>query len=275
VTSAFALVLPLALSGQASPPAETWKTVAPGVDVGRLPARAGGPVVTIVRVDARQNLFRLLSAPLEGLAEPPSAPEWVERTGVLGVINAGMFQGDGRTPVGYARAGGRVVNGRWNKDNAVFVAEPDDAARPAARILDRTCDDVPRQIPSYRVVLQNIRMLDCQGRNVWAQQARRWSTACVGADADGRILLVHVRAPFTTHDLIDVLRALPLRLTRLMYVEGGPEASLYLKVGGEVVVSEMGSFETGFFESDDNRRFWPLPNMLGFAPRTNAAGGAR
>ena len=92
------------------------------------------------------------------------------------------------------------MNGRWNRDNAVFVAEPDDPARPAARILDRTCDDVPRQAPGYRVVLQNIRMLDCQGRNVWAPQPRRWSTACVGTDADGRILLVHVRtsSPPTT-----------------------------------------------------------------------------
>ena len=51
-----------------------------------------------------------------------------------------------------------------------------------------------------------------------------------------------------------------------MYVEGGPEASLYVKVGGEVV-SEVGSFETGFFESDANQVFWPLPNVIGFAAR--------
>jgi hypothetical protein len=247
--------------------ADPWKPVAPGVEVGRLPARPGGPVVTVVRVDPRLNAFRLLSARLEGLAGPLTAPQWAERTGVSGVINAGMFQGDGLTPVAYARSGERVANGRWNRDNAVLVAEPDDPARPPARILDRTCDDVPRESASYRVVVQNIRMLDCQGRNVWARQARRWSTACVGADAAGRILLVHVRAPFSTHDLIEVLRALPLGLTRLMYVEGGPEASLYLRVGGEPVVEEMGSFETGFFERDDNRRFWPLPNVLAFGPR--------
>ena len=251
--------------------APAWTSVAPGVEVGRLPVRPGGPMVTVVRVDPRQNAFRLLSARLEGLAEPLTAPQWAERAGVLGVVNAGMFQGDGLTPVAYARSGGRVANGRWNRDNAVFVAEPEDPAKPPARILDRTCDDVPREAASHRVAVQNIRMLDCEGRNVWAQQARRWSTACVGADADGRILLIHVRAPFSTHDLIDILRTLPLRLTRLMYVEGGPEASLYLRVGGETVVEEMGSFETGFFESDDNRRFWPLPNVLAFGPRPPSA----
>lgn len=270
--ASLAVLWPAVLAGDLPP--DPWKTVAPGVEVGRLPAREGGPVVTVVRVDPRQNAFRLLSARLEGLAPPPSAPDWAERAGVLGVINAGMFQEDGSTPVAYARSGRRVANPRWSRDNAVFVAEPADAVRPAARILDRTCDDVPGEAAAYGVVLQNIRMLDCQGRNVWARQARRWSTACVGADADGRVLLIHVRAPFSTHDLIDVLIALPLRLTRLMYVEGGPEASLYLSVRGETLVSEMGSFETGFFESDDNRRFWPLPNVLGFAPRA-ARGEAR
>ena len=29
----------------------------------------------------------------------------------------------------------------------------------------------------------------------------------------------------------------------------------------------MGSFETGFRELDDNDRFWPIPNVLGFAPK--------
>jgi hypothetical protein len=81
------------------------------------------------------------------------------------------------------------------------------------------------------------------------------------------VLFVHARSPYAPHDFVDALRALPLGLTRLMYVEGGPEASLYVKVGERVAVSEMGSFETGFFENDENRAFWPLPNVLAFAPR--------
>jgi hypothetical protein len=89
----------------------------------------------------------------------------------------------------------------------------------------------------------------------------------VGTDEGGRVLLVHVRSAYTTHDLVDVLRGLPLRLVRLMYVEGGPEASLYVEVGDRVAVAEMGSFETGFFEKDENRVFWPLPNVIAFAAR--------
>jgi hypothetical protein len=165
------------------------------------------------------------------------------------------------------RDGARVNNGRWNKDNAVFVAGPDDPALPAAQILDRKCQDAETLAARYRVRIQNIRMLDCAGRNIWAQQDRRWSTACVGTDRSGRVLLIHARSPWSTHDFIDILQALPLELARLMYVEGGPEASLHLKVDGTVVVSEMGSFETGFREDDGNRIFWPLPNVIAVAPR--------
>jgi hypothetical protein len=147
------------------------------------------------------------------------------------------------------------------------VSQPLLAGLPPARILDRSCEDADALARDYRVVVQSIRMIDCARRNVWAPQPRKWSTACVGTDAQGRVLLIHVRAAHATHDLIDVLLRLPLGLQRLMYVEGGPEASLYVKAGGKVVVSEVGSFETGFFETDANAAFWPLPNVIAFAAK--------
>jgi hypothetical protein len=254
-------LFPLFLSGplRASPP--SWQPVAPGLEVGRF----GDPPVTVVRVDPARFEFRLLSAKTLGLPAGLTAPQWVERHGVSGVINASMFQADHLTSVGHMRDERAANNKSWNKDNAVFVSRPRRPGLPPVRILDRACEDAAGLARDYDVAAQNIRMIDCQGRNVWAQQPRKWSTACVGTDAQGRVLLVHVRAPYTTHDLIDVLLRLPLGLRRLMYVEGGPEASLYVKAGGREVVAEMGSFETGFFESDGNRVFWPLPNVIAFA----------
>jgi hypothetical protein len=260
---------PTALETPGRPTA--WTTLRPGLEVGRFvaPIRAavGDSMVTVVRVDPAQYEFRLLSAKLLGLSAPPTAPEWAARPGVLGVVNASMFQVDHETSTGYMQDGSKLNNRAWNKDNAVFAAGPLVPGLPAARIFDRTCDDWQPLAKQYAVLVQNIRMLDCAGKNTWAPSSRKWSTACVGADADGRMLLVHVRSAYATHDLIDVLLALPLGLKRLMYVEGGPEASLYVKLGDEPQVSEIGSFETGFFEADENRRFWPLPNVLAIVAR--------
>ena len=43
-----------------------------------------------------------------------------------------------------------------------------------------------------------------------------------------------------------------------------PEASLFVK---EPNLELVGSFETGFMESDDNKVAWPLPNVIGIRPR--------
>jgi hypothetical protein len=66
-------------------------------------------------------------------------------------------------------------------------------------------------------------------------------------------------------DFNKLIAAPALDLAGAIYVEGGPEASLYVKTAEEEV-REVGSFETGFFD-DSNRSFWPIPNILGFAPR--------
>jgi len=261
------LLLSLALLQAAASP---WSPVAPGLELARLrsplPATSGDSTVLAVRIDPAVHSFRLLSAKLLGLPRNLTAPEWVEREGVLGVINASLFQADHSTSTGYMRDGAGVNNGVWNKDNAVFASGPLVAGLPPVQIIDRRCQDGAALASQYRLLIQNIRMLDCQGHNTWAQQPRRWSAAAVGIDAEGRVLYLHARSAWSTHDLVEVLLALPLHLQRLMYVEGGPEASLYVKVGGRVLANAVGSFETGFWENDDNASFWPLPNVLAFGP---------
>ena len=264
--------LALLLAPAPAGPTPAWRELQPGLELGRFvsarPSDVGDSAVTVLRIDPTLYELRLLSAKLLKLEAGLPAPEWAARYGALAVINASMFRADGLTSVAHLRSGKAFNNRTWSKDNAVFVAQPRDAGLPGAQILDRTCGDVPGLSRRYDVVIQNIRMLDCARRNTWAQQPRRWSTAAVGQDVAGRILFVHARSPWSTHDLIDVLLALPLDLKRLMYVEGGPEASLYAKVAERVEVETMGSFETGFFESDANRRFWPLPNVIAVLPRT-------
>jgi hypothetical protein len=248
-----------------------WSTPAKGVEIADLAAATrsniGDSRVTVVRIDPTAHELRLLSAKLLGLDGTLTAPEWAKKHGVMGVINASMYQTDHATSVAFMKADGKVNNGRWTKDNAVFAADPVDTSLPPAAIVDRTCPKPADYESRYRILVQNIRMLDCAGNNTWSQQPRKWSTAAVGIDGAGRVLFIHCRSPYSTHDFIDILRALPLDLKGLMYVEGGPEASLYVAVDGKEIVSKMGSFETGFRELDDNDRFWPIPNVIGFVPK--------
>jgi hypothetical protein len=45
-------------------------------------------------------------------------------------------------------------------------------------------------------------------------------------------------------------------------LEGGPEASLYLK-HNKTILKRVGSYETDFNENDSNNEFWPIPNVIG------------
>jgi hypothetical protein len=244
-----------------------WRALAPGLEVARLDAPgAVQAVVTVVRVDPARWRFSLLSAKLRGIDPAPTITEWVERHGVTGAINASMYQQDGRTSVGYMREGRRINNGRWNAHKAVFAAEPARGGPPAL-ILDRTCQDARGLAARYQLVVQSIRMIDCRGRNVWERQERRWSTAAIGSDGRGRMLLVHCRTPLPAHDLVDALLALPLELRRLMYVEGGAEAALHVRVDGRTEVAEVGSYAEGGLLGQAARIYLPLPNAIGFSPR--------
>ena len=59
---------------------------------------------------------------------------------------------------------------------------------------------------------------------------------------------------------------LDLGIRGLVYMEGGPEASLVVR-DGETRVTEMGSYEDGFWPNDDNDELWEIPSVIGFARR--------
>jgi hypothetical protein len=236
-----------------------WRPLAPGLEHGQavLPADIGDRQLHILRIDPAHFRFVLASAAAVG-GGPRTARRWAEERGLSAVINAGMFQPDG-LPVGYAKADGRVIQPHQNRDNSVFAFDD-----TRARLLDLSCDafDPARE----QNAVQGIRMVSCEGRNVWSQQPRRWSIAAIAQDERGRILFLHARSPLSVHDFIDALLALPLSVARAMYQEGGPEAALHVNAGG-FELERAGSWDAGFTESDGYLAGWPLPNVFGIRPR--------
>lgn len=258
-------------------PPQGWRTLEPGLDLGifEAPQRAtiGDSLVRVVRVDLERFDLRLLNASARGGGQTRTARDWAEREGLAAAINASMYQADQRRSVALMRTRGHINNPNVTSAKSVLAFDPIRAELPRWKLIDRKCDDLDTWGARYRTLVQSIRMVSCRGGNVWSQQLRKWSTAAIGIDGEGRVLLIHARAPYSVHDLVDNLRQLPLGIARAMYVEGGPEAQLYVRGGGEEH-EFIGSYETGFNENDGNDHAWPVPNVVGVARRSPQGGGA-
>jgi hypothetical protein len=150
----------------------------------------------------------------------------------------------------------------------VAAFDPLEAGSPPFRIYDLDAEGASLDAinEGYGSVVQNLRLIKRPGNNRWEQQEKRWSEAALGEDEQGRILLIFCRSPYSMHDLNGALLDLPLGLVAAQHLEGGPEAQLFVRAG-EVEVDLVGSYETGFIEHNGNRSAWPVPNVIGIAPK--------
>jgi len=236
--------------GAASRPGDiAWKVIGPGVEF------ASFRNVYLLRVDpAIAKLTVGLASETHSGAR--TAAEWCRSAHLVAAINVGMFQNDHLSNVGYLRHGSHVNNPRWNHDNAVLALDASHALW-----IDRDRGDIP-SLAKYDIVVQNLRLITKDRRNVWAASKRRWSEAALAIDGKGRLLFVFSRAPWTMRDFNQFLVALPLDIAGAMHLEGGPEASLSVHAPG-IDLDLAGSFETGFWPDDSNVKQWPIPNVLG------------
>jgi hypothetical protein len=265
-----AVVTPAAAPDDTPAYATAWRPLEAGLELGTFPlsreAAYGDSRARVLRVDPGYYELHLLMAVAAPDSQGHSARQWCQHAGLVAAINASMYQADARTSTSLMLTRHHANNPRLTRDNSVLALDPLEAGLAPVRIADRTCEDFAELRPRYGTLIQGIRMLACDGSNTWAAQSRRWSAAAIGLDRQGRILLIHVRSPYSMHDLIEMLRELPLDLVRLQYAEGGPEAQLYVRGGGEEY-EFLGSFESGFFESDGNALALPVPNVIGVKRR--------
>lgn len=246
-----------------------WTTPLTGLDLAQVKADKSSPVgdriVHIARVDPAYFEFKLLTASEQGRGKR-TAKQWVDEFHLTAALNAGMFQMDHSTNVGYMKNYKHINNTRFNNDNTLIAFNPLKEDLPPLQIIDRQCQEWETLVENYASVTQGIRMVDCYQRNKWSEQPRIWSMVIFGVDHSGKGLLVFCRSPYSVHDFIDILLDLELNLYNAMYLEGGPEASLVVHAG-KTRWNLFGSYETGFFESDDNNQAWPIPNIIGISER--------
>jgi hypothetical protein len=255
-----ALVAALLAAGPGIPDSG-WRILEPGLEIGMFdgpPGAVGDGKIAAVRIDPWIFELRLLNSSAPGQGVPLSARGWADKADASAVINASMYQEDYRTAVSLMRTRDHVNQRRVSRDRAALVFDPLDGKLPPVRMVDRDCDDLDGATRPYGTVIQSIRMVSCERKNVWAPSPRRFSVAAVGIDGRGRVLFLHARSAWPVHDLVNALLGLPLDLRQAMYVEGGPEAQLFAR-GGGVELERLGVFEAAQAATRDG---WPVPNVI-------------
>ncbi len=235
----------------------------------RLPrapeVRAGNRILTVVRVDLRRYRLTVLSSVRDGAPRPLDA--WVRDHRLSGGMNAGMFLPN-RRPVATLVHDGTVISDRNPASyDGIIGWDPHGAFGPIGAGGRGCAHDLAAMRQRFRSVVQGYRMMiDCEGRAVAWRNERRYSAAAFGADAQGRAVFVHARTPYRMRELNEMIAALGLGIRGLVYMEGGPEASLVVR-DADRSVTEIGSWEDGFNPNDENRQLWDIPNVIGFVRR--------
>ncbi len=245
-----------------------WHKLADGLELGIFlsPRRAeyGDSLIRILRMDPQFFELKLLNASSSKDGRPLTAKQWCRQNGLVAAINASMYQTHHKTSVSLMRTKSHVNNPRVSKDKTILAFDRQSSNVPKVKIIDRQCEDFNHWKNKYGTLVQSIRMISCKGENVWSQQPKKWSTAAIGTDHQGKVLFIHVGSPYSTHDLINILRKLPLGINRAMYGEGGPQAQLYIRYGNKEH-EFVGQFDLKLNDNINSPVLWPIPNVIGIS----------
>lgn len=208
---------------------------------------------------------------------PRTTQQWTRKYDLIAAINAGMFQARSFRNCGYAKNYSHINNPRWNLGNldkrkdylSALVFNPTKESSPLVRIIDLDKEDPKRVEEEYHTIVQNIRMIDCKGRNRWGKQGNeRWSQAAVGIDKDGKLIFLFSESPYTVYEFNQrVLSQFP-HMKGMMHCEGGPEASLSIN-HPDLNINVYGFYERNKRELINVQRGIgsPIPNVIGIIRR--------
>lgn len=215
-------------------PLLNFNEVRPGLELAmaELPEsrqKSSGALLVLLRIDPVQHDFSLSMAAEAGAAY--SFAGWSQRDELRAGINASMYLPDLSTSTGFMRNGALVNNGKLGaRLGAFFLAGPRAPDLPGAAIIDRRRPGWRALLEEYEIVVQNYRFMDENGKALWKPDGQTYSMAVVGEDGAGRILFILSQETLSAERFAFYLCALPLDLRSVMYVEGGAQAGLFLRL---------------------------------------------
>lgn len=272
-TSFLAIVISLTMAKiYCQPDSLIWATIDEGLYQTEyaFPKKSshGDSKLTAVKIDLTKFKFKLICAS-ELRTQRQPAPLWCKTQNLIMAFNSGMFTpiNDYKTSSGFMKNYDHTNNGVLNaKYKNISAFNRKDNSVPEFQIIDNTCQDWNVLKNKYNSFTQCLRIVDCNRKNVWTNQKKKWSMVCLAEDSLGKALVLFTRSPYSVKDFADMVLRAPLKIKKMMYLEGGPETSLYLDYNN-CKIEKMGSYETGFNEDDNNTIFWGLPNVIGLVKR--------
>lgn len=157
-----------------------------------------------------------------------SAKRWCKLGNLTAAINAGMYQADKITHVGYMKIDGKVINSFRNDYLSAAAFGPIDPAEPYFRLFDLDEITLGEVSARYRNVIQNLRLIKHAGDNRWQPGSDRWQEAALAEDYNGRVLMIYCDRRWSMHEFNEIVLALPLGIVSAQHLEGRMQASLWI-----------------------------------------------
>ena len=246
-----------------------WKEIEEGLYYSEFPApftsKVNDSKLSILKINPKFFSFELLSASEHGsLRRTPE--HWTNDFDLVAVVNAGMFNlGNKISCMGYLKNYDHINNSKLRESYRAFAMfNPVSDKFPELQIVDMEEDNWEYYQQHYNSMFQCIRMVDCNKEHVvWKPKIPISSSMSVLAtDEKGNVLFVFTRSPYTANQMSEMLLGLPLNISSVMYLDGGPEAVLYVSAG-DTLIEKVGSWVSRTYANDDNNYMWELPNVIG------------
>ena len=246
-----------------------WKNLMEGLQYAEVDAPEKSVVndskLTILKIDARQFEFEFLTASEYG-RRMRTAPDWATEFDQHIIVNAGMYNYNrSHSNKGYMKNYNHLNNPKkTTNNNAMLAMHPKDTTKPPFEICDITCQKWDSIRHLYHSFCQGMRMISGEGEAMAFSKRPDQSCSMVVAATDTlkNLYIVFTRSPYTHRAMIGYLQKLLPGIRTTVYLEGGPEASLYINTG-DTVIAKYGSYISNSRPNDDNDRFWKIPNVIG------------
>ncbi|MBN1981551.1 MAG: phosphodiester glycosidase family protein [Chitinivibrionales bacterium] len=248
---------------------EAWESISTGLSLAKFSvdetesALGDNGRIIILRIDPHHYTFKLLSAKEKKLKEGIPLDQWCKKYGLIAAVNAGMYQTDYLSNVGYMKNYSHKNNPRVHpKYYSVFACNPVSGKTAFAAVFDTDLTPINEVIKKYHTVVQNLRLIKKPRENKWPPNTGIWSEVALGQDSKGNILFIFCRTPLSMHQFNTILLRLPINIVNAQHLEGGPQASFYLKYKTKSYATS-GGLGIDLPHAQPSVDFLPLPNVIG------------